>query len=117
VGQRVADAALQQFGRIDILVNNAGVAGGARVETLSEETWDANHDINLKGTFLMCQAVIPAMKKQNAGRIMNASSFAAIIPSIGSAALVTRWKLCMLMLNVCSHCSSLMSSGRSTGFW
>ena len=74
------------FGRIDILVNNAGVAGGARVEGLKEETWDLNFDINTKGTFLMCQAVIPAMKRQGTGRILNASSFAAIIPSVGGAA-------------------------------
>jgi 3-oxoacyl-[acyl-carrier protein] reductase len=84
--KRVAAEAERLFGRIDILVNNAGVAGGAKVEVLTEEVWDANLDSNLKGTFLMCQAVIPAMKKQNAGRIINASSFAAIIPSIGSAA-------------------------------
>ena len=71
----------RQFGRIDILVNNAGVAGGAPVEELTEEVWDANLDINLKGTFLMCQAVIPTMKRQRSGRILNAASFAAIIPS------------------------------------
>lgn len=78
--------AVKQFGRVDILVNNAGVASGDRVETLKEEIWDANFDINLKGTFLMCQAVVPQMKLQNWGRIINAASFAAIIPSIGSAA-------------------------------
>jgi 3-oxoacyl-[acyl-carrier protein] reductase len=82
----VAAAVEQAFGRIDILVNNAGVASGAKVEALSEETWDLNLDINLKGTFLMCQAVIPAMTRQRSGRILNAASFAAIIPSIGGAA-------------------------------
>ncbi len=84
--RRIAETVERDFGRIDILVNNAGVASGARVETLSEEVWDANLDANLKGTFLMCQAVIPAMKRQAAGRILNASSFAAIIPSVGGAA-------------------------------
>jgi 3-oxoacyl-[acyl-carrier protein] reductase len=82
----VVEATEKAFGRIDILVNNAGVASGARVEDLPEETWDLNFDINLKGTMLMCQAVIPVMKRQRAGRILNAASFAAIIPSIGSAA-------------------------------
>lgn len=82
----VAAAAEEQFGRIDILVNNAGVAGGGRIEALSEDAWDANMDVNLKGTFLMCQAVIPAMKRQRKGRIINASSFAAIMPSVGGAA-------------------------------
>jgi 3-oxoacyl-[acyl-carrier protein] reductase len=82
----VAASALSQFGRIDILVNNAGVAGGAPVERLSEAVWDDNLDTNLKGVFLMSQAVVPAMKAQGAGRIISASSFAAIVPSVGSAA-------------------------------
>jgi 3-oxoacyl-[acyl-carrier protein] reductase len=82
----VVEATETQFGRIDILVNNAGIAGGARVESLSEEVWDANLDTNLKGLFLMCQAVIPPMKRRRAGRIINASSFAAIMPSVGGAA-------------------------------
>ena len=82
----VAEQTERQFGRIDILVNNAGVAGGARVESMTEEQWDANMDVNLKGTFLMSQAVIPMMKRRNTGRILNAASFAAIVPSIGGAA-------------------------------
>lgn len=82
----VAKATGEQFGRIDILVNNAGVAAGNTVEQMPEDVWDVNMDVNLKGTFLMAQAVIPAMKRQRSGRIVNASSFAAIIPSVGSAA-------------------------------
>lgn len=84
--KEVVDKVVEAFGRIDILVNNAGVAGGGPVDSLKEELWDLNLDINLKGTFLMCQAVAPIMKRQNAGRIINAASFAAIIPSYGSAA-------------------------------
>jgi 3-oxoacyl-[acyl-carrier protein] reductase len=82
----VADEVARTFGRIDILVNNAGVAPGGSIETLSEESWDLNLDVNLKGTFLMCQAVIPVMKRQRAGRIINAASFAAILPITGSGA-------------------------------
>jgi 3-oxoacyl-[acyl-carrier protein] reductase len=77
---------VRQFGRVDILVNNAGVAGGAPVERLTEEQWDANLDANLKGVFLMSQAVLPTMQAQRAGRIISASSFAAILPAMGSAA-------------------------------
>jgi 3-oxoacyl-[acyl-carrier protein] reductase len=85
IGEVVTDV-IRAFGRIDILVNNAGVAGGAPVEELSEEVWDLNHDVNLKGTFLMCRAVVPVMKRQRGGRIINAASFAAIVPIVGGAA-------------------------------
>ncbi|MFD5224273.1 SDR family NAD(P)-dependent oxidoreductase [Microbacterium sp. NPDC058342] len=82
----VVDSVVATFGRIDILVNNAGIAGDAPIESLAEHTWDAIHDINLKGTFLFSKAVIPAMKAQRSGRIINAASFAAIVPIYGSSA-------------------------------
>jgi 3-oxoacyl-[acyl-carrier protein] reductase len=84
--QEIVQHVTNTYGRIDILVNNAGVTGDGPVETLEEAAWDFCLDVNLKGTFLMCKAVIPVMKKQRYGRILNAASFAAIIPSIGSAA-------------------------------
>ncbi|HEV2471766.1 MAG TPA: SDR family NAD(P)-dependent oxidoreductase [Chthonomonadales bacterium] len=84
--ERAVQAVVERFGRLDILVNNAGVAGGGRLETLSEEIWDSNCDVNLKGTFLMCRAAAPIMKKQRWGRILNAASFAAIVPSINGSA-------------------------------
>ena len=80
------EAVERRFGRIDILVNNAGVATGGRIADLDEAVWDANFDTNTKGTFLMCRAVAPIMKRQKSGRIINAASYAAITPSIGSAA-------------------------------
>lgn len=82
----VIAAVEQQYGRIDILVNNAGVAGNGPIDGLDEKTWDFAHDVNLKGTFLMCRAVLPIMKRQRAGRIINAASFAAFVPIYGSAA-------------------------------
>jgi 3-oxoacyl-[acyl-carrier protein] reductase len=78
--QRVASAALQEFGRIDILVNNAAVARGADrvpLTELSEELWRRVLDVKLTGSFLMCRAVLPAMMAQaEGGSIVNISSIA-----------------------------------------
>lgn len=75
-----------RFGRIDTLVNNAGVGGDGYVAELEERVWDLCFDVNVKGTFLLCQAVLPIMKRQRRGRIINAASFAAIVPIVGAAA-------------------------------
>ncbi len=64
--------------RVDVLVNNAGSIVERRpLETMSEVLWDACLDTNLKGAFLCSQAVIPVMKSQQSGRIVNVTSIAA----------------------------------------
>jgi 3-oxoacyl-[acyl-carrier protein] reductase len=84
--ESLVGTALESFGKVEVLVNNAGVAPSGFVEDLKEDAWDENADVNLKGTFLCSQAVIPIMKRQRRGRIINAASFAAIVPSAGFAA-------------------------------
>ena len=79
--KRIVQAVESQLGPIDILVNNAGgVSGDAKIEDTTEEAWDRVIDVNLKGQFLCCRAVIPYMKKNKYGKIINISSMGAIHP-------------------------------------
>jgi len=64
----------KQFNSIDILINNGAFLSQKPFETIEEEEWDYTLSVNLKAPFLMCQKVIPYMKKQNHGRIVNISS-------------------------------------------
>lgn len=72
--QACVEQTVAAHGRIDILVNVAGVVSAGNAQNLREQEWDRVIDINLKGTFLMCQAVMPVMKQQKFGRIINLGS-------------------------------------------
>jgi 3-oxoacyl-[acyl-carrier protein] reductase len=88
--QEMAERIHKQFGRIDILVNNAGgmpIGAPSYIVDMKEEDWDIVINVNLKGTFLCCRAVIPYMRKQGTGKIVNISSFAGrtALPGSGPA--------------------------------
>ena len=72
--QRAVDQTLGSFGKLDILFNNAGVFYPQTALDCSEEEWDLQIDINLKGTFLMSKSVLPSMIQQGSGVIVNNSS-------------------------------------------
>ncbi len=72
--ERFAGEVLERFGPPDLLVNNAGVAVRARLEETTPESWDAVVDSNLKGTFLVTRAFLPAMRARRGGRIVNVAS-------------------------------------------
>jgi NAD(P)-dependent dehydrogenase (short-subunit alcohol dehydrogenase family) len=77
----MADFALQAFGKIDVLVNNAALyAGlkGARFENLDEAQWDAVMNINVKGLWQSCKAVVEPMRAAGGGSIINIASLAAV---------------------------------------
>lgn len=73
----VARATLDAFGRIDILVNNAGITQPLKLMEIGPEHYDAVTDVNLRGTLYMSQAVIPTMRNQKNGSIVNMSSVSA----------------------------------------
>jgi NAD(P)-dependent dehydrogenase (short-subunit alcohol dehydrogenase family) len=79
-----AKACLDAWGRIDFLHNNVGIgAGDADPARISEEAYDRIMRVNLKGCLLSCQAVLPAMRQQQSGSIVNISSLAAVAGSVG----------------------------------
>lgn len=71
---RMAQAAEEYFGKIDLLYNNAGTISMCEIEKLTEEAWDRIFAVNCKGVFLCSKAVIPYMKKNGGGRIVNTAS-------------------------------------------
>ncbi len=73
----VVDRTLADFGRIDCLITAAGVTSTGSFESIALEEWDRVHAINLRGVFLVNQAVIAPMRAQGAGRIVNIGSVLA----------------------------------------
>jgi NAD(P)-dependent dehydrogenase (short-subunit alcohol dehydrogenase family) len=72
--RRAVDETLRSFGQLDILFNNAGVFYPHTTLDCTEEEWDLQIDVNLKGTFLMSKSALPAMIRQGSGVIINNSS-------------------------------------------
>jgi len=77
----MVNKAIENFGRIDILINNAATQKNLYMLEYTDEDFDLVMDVNLKGYFLCTQAVIPYMKKNNWGRIINISSVHAKRPT------------------------------------
>lgn len=74
-----ANACVEAFGKVDFLHNNVGIGtGDSSPSRLDEETFDRIISVNLKGCLLSCQAVVPIMRQQGAGSIVNVSSLAAV---------------------------------------
>jgi len=82
---RLVQSVIAKWGRIDILVNNAGILRLAPLEDISEERWDETLGVHLKGTFNCTQAVMPFMKQQRKGKIINLAAPSALRGSYGVA--------------------------------
>jgi len=81
--KELAAKTVEKFGRIDGIVNNAAIfatvpMNRGRIEEISLEEWDRLMAVNLKGVFLACRAVLPTMRQQKAGKIINIASGTAL---------------------------------------
>jgi meso-butanediol dehydrogenase / (S,S)-butanediol dehydrogenase / diacetyl reductase len=74
--QTMVQTVTRDLGPIDILCNNAGIVDVALVVDTTEAQWDAMMDVNVKGIFLCCKAVVPGMIERRRGRIINTASIA-----------------------------------------
>ena len=79
--RNAVEKTFEKYGKIDILVNNAGaIAEHIPIEDMPEEEWDRVLALNLKSHFFFCKYVVPHMKKQKYGKIINISSIGAVQP-------------------------------------
>jgi 3-oxoacyl-[acyl-carrier protein] reductase len=81
--ERLVNSAAEKYGKLDILVNNAGFTRPAMMVKMSEDQWDQVVDIHLKGAFMCSQAAGKLMKEQNSGKIINVTSVAGIVGTVG----------------------------------
>jgi len=77
------DEAMHRFGSVDIVVNNAGITRPAMLHKMTEAQWDEVVAVHLKGTFNCLQAVVPGMMERRYGRIINVTSTAGVLGTIG----------------------------------
>ena len=82
--ESVVSTANDAFGGLDILVNSAGIVSARPIEDSDEAMWDAQLDVNLKGTFFCCRAALPELRKSN-GNIVNIASDAGLMGFAGIA--------------------------------
>lgn len=102
-----ARACVDAWGRIDFLHNNVGIGGGdASPDQLTEETFDRILRVNLKGCLLSCQAVLPVMRQQQSGSIVNISSIAAVV----YAAPLTAYKISKVGMNALGQSLALSNA-------
>jgi 3-oxoacyl-[acyl-carrier-protein] reductase len=74
---------IEEYTKIDVLINNAGIINDAKIEKTTSEQFDKVIDVNLKGTFNITKEVVPYMKKENCGNIINIASVSGLYGNIG----------------------------------
>lgn len=83
--KKMVDQTLEKYGQIDILINNAGVVRVGQIEDMSEEEYNLLINTNLKGPYFCCHYVVPYLKQQQSGIIINIASVAGHIGQVNHA--------------------------------
>ena len=83
--KQLIDTAIESFGKVDILVNNAGINRDRTIQRMSVEEWDTVIQTDLSSIFYTTSAVVPSMREQNYGRIVNISSIIGQMGNVGQA--------------------------------
>jgi 3-oxoacyl-[acyl-carrier protein] reductase len=92
------------FGAPQVVVNNAGIIQRGLVHELTEAAWDLNLNVNLKGTFLVTRAFLPAMLHAGRGRIVNVASISATLGTAGAAAYCSaKWGVLGFTKSLCEE--------------
>jgi 3-oxoacyl-[acyl-carrier protein] reductase len=99
---RTVEQAIKNFGRIDILVNNAGIFDFKFVEEMEDEFLDNIMTVNFKSQYFMTKACLPHMKKNNYGRILNASSISGALADVGLVAYGASKAAVDMMTKICA---------------
>lgn len=81
--QKMVEQVQAKLGPVTVLVNNAGLVKDRTLTKMSEEDWDIVLDTNLKGTFLMCRAVVGGMRERKEGAVINISSIVGAMGNFG----------------------------------
>ena len=91
--QALVDGTIRAFGKIDVLINNAGIMPLSRIEELQYDDWDRMIDVNIKGVLYGIGAVLPYMKAQQSGHVINVASVAGWrVPLNGESAIYSSTK-------------------------
>ena len=86
--QRILESTLRKFGKVDILVNNAGIWEPGNIGDITPDSWQRVIDINLTGVYNFTNLVVPVMKEQKSGNIINISSRCSRRGEVGSSSYV-----------------------------
>jgi gluconate 5-dehydrogenase len=80
--KKLVDSTVDKFGKIDILVNSAGINNRGSIEELSREEFEETMEVNVTGSWLTCKYVVPVMKENDYGRIINIGSMLSLVATI-----------------------------------